>query len=111
MAIDLQVLNNGVWTGPLTDNPSYTGPVVGQACKMTLWATGGTAPYTFTVTSGSLPTGLSIFKDTRFSTSIPRDFIQGTPASQGPYVGQGVGFPTYPGLTKFQLFNFTLHIV
>jgi len=57
MAIDLQNLSNGIWP---TISFSLTfgataGPVVGQECKITLFATGGVAPFTFTVISGALP--------------------------------------------------------
>jgi Autotransporter beta-domain/Putative Ig domain/Cadherin-like domain len=49
---------------------------VGTAYSTTISATGGTAPYTYTVASGSLPTGLTLS-----STGV----ISGTPSVAGTY--------------------------
>ena len=40
--------------------PTLPGGVVGAAYNQTVSATGGVAPYTFAVSSGALPTGLSL---------------------------------------------------
>src|SRR3546814_13669416 len=47
---------------------------VGTAYAQTLSASGGTAPYTFSVTAGSLPAGLSLASDGTLS---------GTPTASG----------------------------
>ena len=55
---------------------SLTAPVIGSAYSQTISASGGTSPYTFAVTTGSLPTGLSL------STS---GVISGTPTAVGSF--------------------------
>ncbi|NTF46561.1 Ig domain-containing protein, partial [Rhizobium rhizogenes] len=63
-------------TNPITVSPgSLPNPQVGTAFSQTLSASGATAPYTFALTSGSLPPGLS------FSGST----ISGTPTQAGNY--------------------------
>lgn len=66
-------------TGPLTIASPATLPpaVVGVAYSQTLTATGGVAPYTWQVVSGSWPAGLSM------STA---GAITGTPSAAGTYV-------------------------
>jgi len=62
--------------GPFTAcNPPGMG-TVGTAYTQTLNATGGTSPYTFAITSGSLPPGLSLS-----SSGV----ISGTPTATGVY--------------------------
>ncbi|SCB47007.1 Putative Ig domain-containing protein, partial [Rhizobium miluonense] len=63
-------------TSPITVSPaSLASPQVGTSYSQTLSASGGTAPYTFSLTSGSLSPGLS------FSGST----ISGTPTQAGNY--------------------------
>ncbi|WP_205910685.1 Ig domain-containing protein [Rhizobium sp. P44RR-XXIV] len=63
-------------TNPIIVSPgSLPNPQVGTAFSQTLSASGATAPYTFALTSGSLPPGLS------FSGST----ISGTPTQAGNY--------------------------
>jgi hypothetical protein len=54
---------------------SLTGPTatgqVGQAYSSSLGATGGIPPYTFAITSGSLPTGLNLNSSTGAITGTP----------------------------------------
>ncbi len=65
-------------SSPLTiSNASVAQGVVGTAYTSTLVATGGTAPYTWSVTSGQLPTG--------FSLAPNSGAISGTPTSAGSY--------------------------
>jgi len=52
-------------------------PAIGVAYSQTVSGTGGTAPYTFAVTAGSLPTGLSL----NSSTGV----VSGTPTAGGAY--------------------------
>ena len=54
---------------------SLPAATIGQAYSATLAATGGTSPYTWSVTSGTLPAGLSL----NASTGV----ISGTPTSPG----------------------------
>ena len=76
-------------TGPYTGSQSYTvsislalspttlpGAAVGSAYSQTVVASGGTAPYTYTVTSGALPAGLSL-------TSA--GVLSGTPTAGGSF--------------------------
>ena len=51
--------------------------VIGSAYSQTMSGTGGTAPYTFTVTNGALPNG--------FSLNSTTGAIAGTPASAGTF--------------------------
>ena len=53
------------------------GGTVGTAYTQMISASGGMAPYTFTITAGSLPPGLTLNP----STGV----ISGTPATAGPY--------------------------
>jgi hypothetical protein len=48
-----------------------TGGVLGQAYAFTLVTSGGKAPFTWTVTSGSLPNGLALTADTGLVTGTP----------------------------------------
>jgi len=61
-------------TAPSISTTSLPAGTVGTAYSATLTATGGTAPYTFKVTSGTLPTGLTL------STA---GAISGTPTTSG----------------------------
>jgi outer membrane autotransporter protein len=66
----------GAVTSPITVSPaSLPTPHVGTAYSQTLSASGGTAPYSYAVTSGSLPPGLSLSGAT----------ISGTPNQAGGY--------------------------
>lgn len=55
------------------------GATVGAAYSQTFTATGGTAPYTWTVNAGSLPAGLSL------TTSNNNGVISGTPTAAGTF--------------------------
>ena len=50
---------------------SISNMTVGQAQSITITSSGGTAPYTYSVTSGSLPTGLSLNGTTGAITGTP----------------------------------------
>jgi hypothetical protein len=56
--------------------PTLPGGAAGTAYSQTLSAVGGTAPYTWTITAGSLPAGLSL--------NAATGAIAGTPTSSGP---------------------------
>lgn len=55
--------------------PTLTGGTVGTAYSQTMTASGGAAPYSFAITAGSLPTGLSL--------NTANGIISGTPAASG----------------------------
>jgi alpha-tubulin suppressor-like RCC1 family protein len=57
---------------PVVTTTTLTGVTVGTAFRQTLAATSGTAPYTWSVAGGSLPTGLSL---------LPSGDVFGTPLS------------------------------
>ncbi|MDW5442299.1 putative Ig domain-containing protein [Polaromonas sp. SM01] len=73
-----------------TTLPAMTG---GTAYNQTITATGGTAPYSYAITSGSLPTGLSL--------GVSSGTLSGTPTLAGAYnfsvtatdSSTGTGFP------------------
>ncbi len=67
-----------IGTVSLTVNPSsLPASVVGRAYSQTVSATGGTAPYTFSVSAGSLPTGLTL--------NASSGVIGGTPTAAGAF--------------------------
>jgi hypothetical protein len=77
-----------LWLEPLEERavPTLTlspttlpNPVAGVKYTQTLTASGGTAPYTFTVSSGSLPAGLAL------TTANGTTTISGTPTAAGPF--------------------------
>ena len=57
-------------------NPNLVGAAVGQPYSVNLYPAGGTAPYTFTLLSGSLPPGLALSSG---------GVISGTPSTAGTY--------------------------
>ena len=65
-------LTGGTLTVDLALTSSVPDPVKGIAYSTALSAVGGTAPYTWTITSGSLPTGLTL---------SPSGVISGTPTA------------------------------
>lgn len=60
--------------------PTLPTPVVGVFYNQTITASGGTPPYTFTVSSGSLPPGLNL-NPTSGTTAV----ISGTPTTAGTF--------------------------
>ena len=62
--------------GPLIASPALANGDLGAAYSATPTATGGTGPYTWSVASGSLPTGLSLDSTT--------GSVTGTPTVSGP---------------------------
>jgi hypothetical protein len=64
-------------TTPTVTTASLPGGVIGTAYSQTLQAAGGTAPYTWTIKSGSLPPGLSLNNAT--------GMISGTPTTAGTF--------------------------
>jgi hypothetical protein len=60
--------------------PTLAAPVLGTPYSQTILASGGTAPYTFTVSSGALPPGLTLS-----STGAATAVISGTPTTAGPF--------------------------
>ena len=84
-------------TGTLTLGPSQLpGGTVNTAYSATLTASGGTAPYTFAVTDGALPTGLAL--DTAGG-------ISGTPTTTGvfPFVVTATDSAMHHGTKRFFL--------
>jgi len=67
-------------TATITITPaSLPNGTVGTAYSATLVATGGTAPYTWSLTSGTLPAGLSLNTSTGAITGTPTVAINATP--------------------------------
>jgi hypothetical protein len=65
----------------ITLSPATLPPItVGTAFSQTITASGGTAPYTFAVTSGALPAGLALTGATNTSVNIT-----GTPTTAGAF--------------------------
>jgi hypothetical protein len=56
-------------------------PVVGQPYSQTISATGGTGPYVFSVSAGSLPAGLTLSPPTPTASAV----LSGTPTTGGDY--------------------------
>jgi hypothetical protein len=63
---------------PVITNPPLPNPIVGASYSQTVSVSGGTGPYTFTVTKGVLPPGLSLNSTTGQISGIP---TAGGPAS------------------------------
>ena len=63
-------------TSPITVTPaSLSNPAIGVSYSQTLSATGGVPPYTYSLASGDLPTGLNLLGNT----------ISGTPTASGSF--------------------------
>ncbi len=69
------VNRSGILPQPIATN--LAGGIVGTSYAETISVTGGTTPYTFSITSGSLPTGTSLNSST--------GLISGTPTTTGTY--------------------------
>lgn len=101
--------------GPVPTAKVLQGAVVGVAYSETVTAQGGTAPYTFAMTAGSLPTGLSLNATTGVISGTPTtvqtgDFtIQATDANgaAGPAVNFEIGVtaPTGGGAADYGWVN------
>ncbi len=93
-----------VATCPAISLASLTGGTVGTAYSQTATASGGTGPYTYSVLSGSLPTGLAL------STST--GLVSGTPTASGTYtftiLATDNGVAT-SGCTGSQTYNLTFN--
>jgi hypothetical protein len=61
---------------PAIKNQQLPNPIVGASYSQTVSVSGGTGPFTFTVTKGALPPGLSLNSTT--------GLISGTPTASGP---------------------------
>lgn len=80
----LTVSANGEYSSAIASVPlddfymatALTNPVFGEAYSQTITAAGGTPPYSFAVTSGTLPNGLGLSSD---------GVLSGTPASSGTF--------------------------
>lgn len=62
---------NNSSTSPLTFTGTVPNAVVNQAYTTTLTATGGVSPYTYSITAGSLPAGLSLDSSTGTISGTP----------------------------------------
>lgn len=72
------IITYGNCCNPITlSPPTLPGGTTGVAYSQTITASGGTAPYTFAVTNGALPTGLTL----NATTGV----ISGTPTTTGPF--------------------------
>jgi hypothetical protein len=67
---------------PILGTLSVTTGQVGAAFSATIQATGGTAPYTYSITAGALPGGLDFNPKTATSGAMT---ISGTPQAAGTY--------------------------
>lgn len=86
-----KTLSLTVNASPMTLSPStLTTPIAGQGYTQTLSASGGTAPYRYAVTSGTLPTGLTLDPATGILSGTPRSTgasnftVTATDSSTGP---------------------------
>jgi uncharacterized protein (TIGR03437 family) len=73
---------SGSIAGPITLNCSpSTGPAkIGVAYSATCTVSGGTAPYTWSISSGTLPTGVTLSANTGATITV-----SGSPTAAGPY--------------------------
>ena len=86
-------------TSPITLVPTtLPAPVIGQNYNQALSATGGTAPYTYSVTTGTLPTGVSLS-----SAGV----MSGTPTRAEPF-SFNVHVEDSGGLTQNKTYGFTV---
>ncbi len=83
----------------ITTASQLTPAMVGVAYAQPIGASGGTPPYTWSVTSGSLPPGLS------FDTNIAA--VKGTPTAAGQY-GFTISASGVDGLTSSQAFQLSV---
>jgi Calx-beta domain/Putative Ig domain len=96
-------INIGAATSPITINPSPLPAIaLATAFSQTLSSTGGTAPYTYNISAGTLPTGLSLSSG---------GVISGTPTQRGNYTftvrsRDSAGVP----LEGFRSYNGTIQI-
>jgi len=78
VAVPLAIVSpNAVVTQLTIATPTFSNGVVGTSYSATLTASGGTTPYKWSISSGSLPTGLSLAA----STGV----IAGTPTAAGTF--------------------------
>jgi uncharacterized protein YhjY with autotransporter beta-barrel domain len=86
-SVTIATTDSSTGTGPFTGSRGYsltiagptvaigpgtlTAPVVGQAYSQSVSGSGGTAPYSYAVTSGALPTGLGLNASTGAITGTP----------------------------------------
>ncbi len=84
-------------------NTNLTDPVVNEAYSATLAATGGVGPYTYAVTSGTLPTGLSLASNGVLS-GTPSANATFTPTITATDTLGGTGSKVY-GMNVFYIFQ------
>ena len=99
---NIQVIVNRAPAGgcslTFSTSATLTSGVVGSGYSQTIAATGGTSPYTYTLTSSSLPSGLSLSSG---------GAISGTPSAAGSY-SFSVTATDASGATGVQTFSLTI---
>src|SRR5258708_5492550 len=83
---------------PLTLSANFIPAVVGTSYNVTLTVGGGTAPYTFAISSGQLPTGITL--------STTTGTISGTPTAAGTS-NFGINFTDSQNVAGSQTFQIT----
>ena len=90
-----------IGTDSLTVNPaSLPAPVAGRPYSQSVSATGGTAPYTFSIAAGALPAGLTLNATTGLISGTPTGFATASFTVQALDINGNIGTRAYTLTTR-----------